>query len=558
MFANIGVMVLTITASACLPADPTEPCDASLAAPASAALDLVENESDRVLALVEPTGGITVVRDRCTFRSDCSFGGELTEERVSLPPGADANQILLTSAGRHLIVRTADRILSFDLDQPMVSDEGDRSYPSVEGPSGAVNLVGALRGGRWIIYRDVDGLVAYDATENRALPLEPRDDPYDFKAVAMGDRHLVARRVVGPGEEELWLIPIDPSPARDELRAGVPKMLTRGGKFTRVVVTRAPPPPGSLEDPEPRPLDIHVIATEGSDPETARTHVFDVARGDYVDGFDGAVVTSYQPLNHLDGLSATSPDGRSVAYLTPRGSVALRKTAASSSCLVRSAATGRHRLAGFAADGRMFFEAHERDEEGRVNDRIYGYQLGAANYDALTPADDSYRLKAVPLRAHFDERGVATSWAIAQVDSGAVAVQAPGRGETPGRGDRLRFDATSFLPRDRNLDLDDSLWLLEASESTNTSASYALELARVTPLRPDGGALEFEDDESPLSCGDAQCEDDSALQVFRREFSASRPVCLAFSRGQAWAHSCATPHDAREVIRTGLPASEIE
>ena len=85
------------------------------------------------------------------------------------------------------------------------------------------SLVGALRGGDWIVVRSAGRLVAWDVDAELGDPgyLRPLGgDGENLLSVALGDRHIVARRILGGGEEELVLIPVNPSRRNDVQRVG--------------------------------------------------------------------------------------------------------------------------------------------------------------------------------------------------------------------------------------------------------------------------------------------------------------------------------------------------
>src|SRR5690606_7702401 len=122
----------------------------------------------------------------------------------------------------------------------------------------------------------------------------------DLRVAAMGHRHVVARRILGNGEEELYLVRIAPARRHDELGSstrGKPILLARGKQFTRVLIT-AGPSPAERNDPwefqHEVPVDVRVIATstEGGEGSSARTLVYAVSDATQIANFEGAVVSS--------------------------------------------------------------------------------------------------------------------------------------------------------------------------------------------------------------------------------------------------------------------------
>src|SRR5690606_1727464 len=143
-------------------------------------------------------------------------------------------------------------------------------------------------------------------------------------------------------------------------------LLARGKRFDRVIITTGPSP-ADYGDPwelqHEVPTDVQVIATTGQG-SSARTLIYAVSDTDQIANFEGAVLSSPMPLEDIAGLSAVSPSGTHLAYITPRGSLALRNLdpdhQGDSACMIRPATAAKHALAGFAADGTLYFESSER------------------------------------------------------------------------------------------------------------------------------------------------------------------------------------------------------
>ncbi|HLT38203.1 MAG TPA: hypothetical protein VK034_18085, partial [Enhygromyxa sp.] len=334
-----------------------------------------DGETPTVVALSDGAGRITVVRS-------CEQPGECEAELVTqtIDRGVIPDQLLLTASGRWLTYRVGTDLYRVDLEHPEQNPVGI---------SGVHELVGSLRGGDWLIYRTwgqdtntSDGtppvheseLWAYYAGEEQLLDDQGNPEPrphfrigagVDLRVAAMGHRHVVARRILGNGEEQLYLVRIAPARRHDELGSstrGKPILLARGKQFTRVLIT-AGPSPAERGDPQEFqhdvPIDVRVIATSGEG-SSARTLVYAVSDATQIANFEGAVVSSPIALQDVAGLGAVSPSGTHLAYITARGSLALRDLEGQDSCMVRPANAARHTLAGFAADGTMYFESVER------------------------------------------------------------------------------------------------------------------------------------------------------------------------------------------------------
>lgn len=523
--------------TACLPADPSTICDARSFQDAPSLI----SPSASVLAIAERNGSVTVVRDTCAHES-CAFGAELAEQNIEL--AVDVEQLLLSGDGQHLVVHGDARTQIIDLEA-----DNDRGYQITEGPEGVFALVGALRGGRYAVMRDSMGLIGYDLDTGQSTPIGDAD--MNLLAVAMGDRHLVARSVTGDGEEDLYLVPVAPDPKYDILRVGTPVRLSSGRTASRVFITRRFDPDEAAKDPYGDGLghDVAVVVTTGDDPKTARTSIYDVSTGELSAALDGAIMTSPEPLNDIAGLFPVSPDGSSIPYVTARGSLAMHRIGGSS-CLVRSNRSGEHRLAGFSASGRLFFESREKNREGFAHDRVYAHDLGASEYAALTPDHRSYHLEAVPARPFVDDDGAQHPWAIAAIEGRSHTVQP---GEIP-RG--LPYDDVAYLPRERFGFADDTLWLFDARDAEE-SIDTRINMKRVLPVDVAGGTVRFElEDDAPMSCGAADCQGSNDVEPFSRVFTSESQICLTTNRSVGWARSCVPASKRRQLVRTRLPASE--
>lgn len=423
----------------------------------------------RVLAISEP-GNIDILRE-CATKSQCEH------RKLSLPNPKDvgkAQQLMLTASGRWLIYHgEAGAVRRLDLDDctPLSCSSGWQSVGA--GIDHLEELTGTLRSGDWIIYREDDPdkqlRAHYVGDDPRFEESELRNEfelgsGLDLRVVALGHRHVVARQSRGDGIEELYLIRVAPAKKVDEFGTstiGKALLLATGPAFQRVLITEGPSP-AERGDPNEFgheiPTDVQVIATSGEGPD-ARTLIYDVSNLDQIANFAGEVVTKHAALEDVAGLSAISPDGTHLAYLTSDGGLAMRNLASQRSCLIKSSDSATHVLAGFAANATLYFEAEETtylddDHTGyerRDVENIYTYDALAQTFAALTtpqtfPDTAVWRLKAVSPSPDMD----ATPWAVA---NGEYFVK-PGT-----TAKSLNYDEAQFLPRSNH---DGDLWVIEA------------------------------------------------------------------------------------------------
>jgi hypothetical protein len=527
-----------------------------------------------VVALSDGAGRITVVR--ACEGLECE--AELVSESREL--GVNPDQLLLTASGRWLTYRVGPNLFRLDLEQPDATPDG--------GPGGVHDIVGSLRGGDWLIYRTwgegpapqgsvavhESELWAYYAGDPDELPRgddgQPLPRPHfqlgeasglDLRVAAMGHRHVVARRILGNGEEELYLIRIAPARRHDQLGSSVrgkPLLLARGQRFTRVLITSGPSPAehgDRWEFQHEVPTDLRVIATSGTGGH-ARTLVYAVSDTSQIANFEGAVVSSPVALQAVAGLDPVSPSGTHLAYLTARGSLALRDLEGHDSCVIRPANAARHTLAGFAADGTMYFESVERGRPGISGavgpdaTIIYAYDPSAERFTALTDDRHTWRLYAVPPRPYGHEDGGTRPWAVVALDG----FYAAGGGERP---QALHYDNVSFLPRG-----DESLWLLEGQESKRFDQPHRLTVRRVMPLSP-SDPDPAERDSVVFDSQDADptvFEGGQRLDRFTRSYLGKASICVSASQSASrttpWATSCSTPDKPTSYLDSGLPSAE--
>lgn len=524
----------------------------------------LEQAAPTVVALSDGAGRITVVRS-CDQLDDCQEA-ELVTQIVDL--GVVPDQLLLTASGRWLTYRVGPELRRIDLENP----DGPRN-----GIGGVHELVGSLRGGDWLIYRTwgtqptggettppvhESELWAYYAgdEEHGETPTNFRigagfGSSFDLRVAAMGHRHVVARRILGNGEEELYLVRIAPARRHDELGSssrGKPILLARGQRFSRVLITSGASP-AERGDPwefqHDVPIDERVIATSGEG-SNARTLIFAVSDVSQIANFEGSVVSSPIPLEDIAGLSAVSPSGTHLAYITPRGSLALRDLESHGACMIRPATAARHVLAGFGADGTLYFESIERGHTelngatGPDAEIVYAYDPKAEQLTALTDNQHIWRLYAVPPQRYETEQGERIPWAIVAIDGFHAA--RPGARPQP-----LYYDDVSFLPRG-----DETLWLLEGEEADDFDEQNRLTLRRVQPLSSDD-TLAFDSDADP-----SVLDQGGVRKRFERKYLDKSSICVSTSQSASrttpWATSCSTPDKPTSYLDSGLPQGEAK
>ena len=566
--------LVAVTLSACgLDSEPSRVCGSlDLTATQTRAHEPV---APTVIALSTGTNEITVVR-ACQQLGACE--AELVTQTISLGERGVPDQLLLTASGRWLTYRIDTQVYSLDL-------ESDDLY--TRGGPVAHDLIGSLRGGDWLIYRTwgdshtaskgstppiheselwayyVPGVVPgveADEQPNRHFRIgESLGSTIDLRVAAMGHRHIVARRLLGNGEEELYLVRIAPARRYDELgesNRGKPLLLARGKPFTRVLITTGPSPAERGDPSEFQhevPTDVQVIATSGTG-SSARTLIYAVSNTEQVANFEGAVVSSPLPLETITGLNPVSPSGSHLAYITPRGSLALRSLTPAEddyddrACMIRPATAAKHMLAGFAADGTLYFESSERRASSTATarrgvDLIYAYDPAAQEFTRLTNETNSWRLYAVPPRRFEAEDGVVRPWAVVAYDGfhGARPDASPSQ---------LQFDHVNFLPRG-----DDTLWLLEGQQSNSFTIPNRLTLRRVQP-KSSSDVLTFD-----VKTADPSVLDRGELhERFTRTYLRTASVCVSASQSASqttpWATSCSTPDKPTDYLNAGFPARE--
>ena len=484
-------------------------------------------------------------RDNIEVLRECDTQQDCTSRKLSLNLGSDSiAQLMLTGSGRRLIYFDGTQVA--DLDMQACTDSGSCGEANIGLDILDIKeLVGTLRGGDWIIYRTEGERLRASYFGDEEIPNGKTDFSLDSLTMgrdllvgALGYRHVVARKPRGDGTEELYLIRVVPARKVDELGStmiGEPQLLATGPAFRRVLIT-AGPSPAERGDPKEFqhdvPTDAQVIVTSGEGSE-ARTLIFDVSNLSQIANFAGEIVTKHAVLEDVPGLSAVSPDGTHLAYLTSDGGLALRNLETQRSCLVKSSNSATHLLAGFAADATLYFEAAE---DAYVDDDKTGYALQSVEnihtYDPLaetftsitTPDTDPrvnvWRLRAVPPK----HDGV--PWAVAGYNGDYIVK--PGA-----KAEALDYVEAQFLPRSNEAG---DLWVIEAGTESQLD---------VHRLRPDlheelGGGL------------------DSQAKLFSRVTESN--VCVSSSPSAGWtapwATRCSPADEPEEYLDNGLPDPE--
>jgi hypothetical protein len=505
--------------------------------PACESLDLRATQSRALLksAVVNQQGAVLAVSDRgnievlreCATDDEC----ELRKLSLELPQQLGlAEQLMLTASGRWLIYHSGSEVRRRDVDACIGEETCD--WKSVAGEIDIDELIGTLRGGDWIIYRNTNNQLRAVHVGDEVLEGESDfalGSGLDLRVVGLGYRHVVARQSRGDGTEELYLLRVAPALKVDEFGSttiGKGLLLATGPAFHRVLITEGPSP-AEREDPQEFqhdvPTDAQVIATSGEGPD-ARTLIYDVSNLNQIANFAGEVVTKHAVLEDVPGLSAVSPDGSHLAYLTSDGGLALRNLESQRSCLIKSSDSATHVLAGFAADATLYFEAEEEaylrgDNTGYERqdvENIHTYDPLTETFTALTtpetdPRVKVWRLRAVPPRHHQGQ-----PWAVAG-SNGEYIVKPDAKAES------LNYVEARFLPRSNEAG---DLWVIEAESESR------LNVHRLTP------------------------DVHEQLEVYQTQST----VCVSSSPSAGWiapwATRCSDAKDPEAYLDSGLPGPE--
>jgi hypothetical protein len=518
--------------------DPTIPCGQLNLA--GSAQTLVARSANVLAFTTANEAAVTVVVDACNDPEvGCDGPQELEERKVQVDEAPDS--ILLTGTGEFLVTRNGQTLTRWDVacggdnctGQPFLAGDEQQQLP-------VDSIVGTLRSDDWAVFRSDGRLYAQDARhEELDAPLRLGEDP-NLLAVAMGDRNIVARRILGDDREQLFLLRVNPTRRHalgGHASAGDAIFLGEGKSFSRVLITRGRTPAALGETDEPdadTPIDEYVIATSGTG-EDATTVIFRTLDGEPMDAFEGEALSGHLPLQELPGLSALSADNSHLAYVTPSGALAMRNLGSQGACLVRPASSGRHTIAGFAPDGTLYFESEEDGPDGHLTHRIGAYDPRNVTFHWLSGDDYNSRLRAVPLAQPRNDAGKRVPWAVTNYE-GLLGVQEDDSPQPLG----LDPHEISFLPRETS---DDSMWLLEASEDR----VLRLKKIRVGADADDQTLLEFDArDSDPVSV-----DEDGNFTPFEKTFTRKDRICVAAARPGGWGASCSRDGDPASLLRSG-------
>ncbi len=423
--------------------------------------------------------------------------------------GSGQNAVLVTSAGEYVLsTDRGEQQLHVFRFNPDGSFDGERDEDGralgqrlALGEDLPVELLASLRGSNWVIGLDEDRqLRRYWPGRTRADLIAP--DLPNLTLATVGEQHIIGRVRHGSGDDSLYLVPID-----DNLSHSLePRLLMRGRVATRIVVG---------------PRDESVAVTLGH-ADTAQTLVFRIPDGELLDRFDGELISGREDLTETTGLRAVSPDGSHLAYKTAAGSVALRDIGSGSACLVRSAKTaGSARLAGFSAEGLLYFES----ELGPGETSISVWNASDRYLAVLSTPEVGARLAAVPSRTPQD----AMPWAVG-VRSGSYMALADS--EPP---ENIDLDDAVFIPRD-----DADLWVL-GSDSL-IGGARRIDVRRLTSRRTPSSTLRFGELESAAheTGSDDNPETHDTLGVV---VAGPQTACLSTGTPGTRAYACGTGSD---------------
>jgi hypothetical protein len=427
------------------------------------------------------------------------------------------NALLITSAGDYVVAvdRVSRSVISYAITRAGVG------APKAEplGGSRPARLLASLRSSNEVIGRDLDGnLVRLDPQTLFAQRIAPQHA--DMMLASVGEEHVIGRVVLDDENEELYLIPIPPPTGDSDLIVSMdPILLSKQGIASRIVIT---------------PRDEFVAVTYGGD-DSAYTQVFRVPDGKKLQGFVGAMVSGRDELSEVPGMRAVSPDGSHLAYRTEQGSLAMRSLLSHSSCLVHSSRAGSStRLAGFSADGVLYFETADGPGQSSVN----AWTPQRKERRQLSEPTEGFLLTTVPAQP-ADAEG--TPWAFGVRQNRYVALQA---GTTP---HQLDFEDAVVVPRD-----DANIWVLS---SKRVHEGREVGLQRVVPRWSDQmRALAFDDDAPPLFVANS-APSEPPKQLLLQVYDLDR-VCISTGAPGSWGYTCGNVSDDRFFSAGGTPSSE--
>lgn len=489
--------------------DPSTPCPVLELGEADPAT-MVSRRRAPVLAMAGGSADPFVLHFVCEHPDDSEQDCTLTRSKLPELVGKGENAVLVTSAGDYIVATDRDaRVLRTYKFESNGGFGGSDSFSLRDRLP--VELLTSLRNSNWIIGLDQNRrMVRYMPTENYA-DLVAEELP-DVTLAAVGEHHIIGRVRRGVSDEELYLIPIDEE--LEDVHHG-PSLLMRGRTATRIVIG---------------PRDEHVAITLGHG-DTADTLVFRIPDGSLIDRFAGEMVSGREDLTELVGMRAVSPDGSHLAYKTAAGSIALRDVDTSSACLVRSAsAAGEVRVAGFSAEGTLYFES----EVGIGNTTISAWDGRERYLAVLSEPQDDATLVAVP--AHSLDEGN-PAWAIGVRSGAYMALQdstAP---------HRLDLHGAMFIPRD-----DADIWALDSQEQ-DTGSGRRLGMRRITAQTMNDDAPRFAElDDRHEPTGNA-----APLQVF---VAGPQTACLSTGTPGARGYACGSGNDDRAFLDATAPQGE--
>lgn len=513
------VVPVFILAGCGLDGEPSVPCGSMIDLTADGERSFLP-DSKTVLALSQSDGGITVVRECDITSEDCD--GEVSV--MTLQQSAHPTALALGSTGDTVYYVDEGDLLAIDL-------VGDKT-PKAAAIGGDVGrLIGSLRGDDWVLVENSTGEVSavrFDRTQ-RTFTVQPLDLPGKSQVVALGDRTAVAR-VSKAGRDELYLVRINPTKQFDNggwAAAGRVEFLgATVGAASRIEIVAGDKP--DANEPFPNtPYDRLVVVSSGSG-LAATTTIYSVLDGEVVDQFWGAVQSGTRDLAETPGLSGVSPDGTKLAYITRRGSLAVRDLETQGSCMVRSSDAGTHTLAGFSNSGTMLFQA----EDGDFGQNVFSYDPASRNLASLTEGDTKRVLSGVPGNLTPE-----SPWAVVSL-SGLYGAQEDGLDLPLG----INTQDVTFLPRRDN----EELWLLEASDGEGSSTE--IRLRRIAAGEDGGVGLTFDVDSDPTVSGGA-----TNSAGFVEHYNHRSRLCLSSGALGHFSRSCSSQDEPRAWIASGIP-----
>jgi hypothetical protein len=283
------------------------------------------------------------------------------------------------------------------------------------------------------------------------------------------------------------------------------------------------------------PRDELVAVTYGEG-DNAWTKVFRVPDGKRVQIWKGAMVSGRADVGELPGLRAVSPDGSHIAYRTEQGSLAMRSLDAHSSCLVRSSLhDSTTRLAGFSADGVLYFET----EDGPGRTAVNAWTPQRKERRRLSSPDDGFVLTAVPARPNEDSE---VQWAVGMRSGSYYAALQADRDPEP-----LGLDDAVFPQRD-----DADIWTVHTEKLANGNRQVGLK--RIVPRwSAQMRALAFDD---PAEAYFADVDDPDVLVHLEQQFSSPSLVCMSTGAPGSWAYSCGNAGDKNFLAAPTTPSTE--